>query len=105
MVVVESDDWQDWGRSILAPDVLARIELAMEQSPVILEHWFYRGGSAPDRLVFDSYEDFREYLASKVAPGDSLYLWNYAELCRDDNDFAHGKYPDARGRTPRLGAY
>jgi hypothetical protein len=106
MVVVESDDWQDWGNNILAPEKLAKIEKVVENlGPIILEHWFYRGGSAPDRLIFEDYESVRNYLGTRVAPGDAIHIWNYAELCRDDNSLTNGKYPDARGRTPKRGAY
>ena len=45
------------------------------------------------------------YLAEAVRPGDSLWLWRFDELCRDDNSLAHGKVPDDRGRVPKGGAY
>jgi hypothetical protein len=44
-------------------------------------------------------------LAEAVRPGDSLWLWRFDELCRDDNSLAHGKVPDERGRVPKGGAY
>lgn len=106
MVIGEGDDWQDHGYNILAPENLAKIERVLErQGPVILEHWFYRRGGAPDRLIFEDYEELREYLGSRVAPGDALHFWSFAEVCRNDNGLADGKYPDAQGRTPRRGAY
>ena len=105
-MIGESDDWRDHGYNILAPEILAKVERVLEkQGPVILEHWFYRSGRSPDRLIFEDYDKLREYLGSSVAAGDALHIWNFAEVCRDDNSLADGKYPDAQGRTPRRGAY
>jgi hypothetical protein len=38
--IVESDDWGP-GPNILAEDVMARVVEVLEQSPIIVEHWFY----------------------------------------------------------------
>ncbi|MBA3559868.1 MAG: hypothetical protein H0W30_14870 [Gemmatimonadaceae bacterium] len=102
--IVESDDWGA-GASILARDTLARIVAALESSPVIVEHRFYRGSSAPERLVFDDLQDFQEYLGRTWNRGDAFLVWRYDELCRDDNALARGKLPDVRGRVPGRGAY
>ena len=102
----EADDWNTEWPNILAPEALAKIQQVLEeQGPVIVEHRHYRGSSAPDRFVFDDYENFLEYLKSYARPGDVFWVWNYAELCKDENRIANGKYPDAEGRTPRRGAY
>ena len=53
----------------------------------------------------DSFEKLAEYLREQTRPGDSIYMWRYDELCRDDNALAAGKVPDAEGRTPARGAY
>ena len=103
--ICEDDDWSKTGPNILSSEALAKIEAVLEQAPVILEHWFYRSSSAPDRLIFDDYEGFLTYLKSNSHPGDKIYVWNFAELCKDDNHVVAGKYPDAIGRTPRLGPY
>jgi len=102
--IVESDDWGP-GPNILAEDILARVAEVLEQSPVIVEHRFYRGASVPERRVFDDMADLQLHLAEAVRPGDSLWLWRFDELCRDDNSLAHGKVPDDRGRVPKGGAY
>jgi hypothetical protein len=99
-----SDEWTTGGKNVLAPEVLQKIEVTLKNSPVIVEHWFYRGGRAPARLVFDDYEDFIGYINSTSKPGDAIYVWDFS-LCREDNHLAMGKVPDAQGRTPRRGAY
>jgi hypothetical protein len=104
-LINESDDWSKGGIDISSSDVLARIHGAIEKEPLILEHWFYRGSTAPSRLIFDDYENFLIYLKSNARPGDHFFIWKYSELCRDDNKLLSGKYPDAKGRTPRGGAY
>jgi hypothetical protein len=52
-----------------------------------------------------NYDDFAAYLRTKVRPGDSLWFWRHDELCRDDNAFTHGKYPNTDGMVPSGGAY
>ena len=104
--VDERDEWSTAGRNILSPDQLAKVRDTLDGSgPVIVEHRHYRGSSAPDRLVFDDYDEFRTYLTKNAQPGDALYVWSYAELCRDENATVSGKYPDSNGRVPAKGAY
>ena len=103
------DDGGDWsleGRNILTPDRLAAIRHVLENvGPVIVEHWFYYGSCSPDRLVFEDYQEFMEYLRSNAKPGDALHVWDFARACRDDNTLINGKYPDEQGRAPNGGAY
>lgn len=100
----EADDWGP-GRSILDSDSLEALRLALEQTPLIVEHRHYRGARAPTRLVFDEYEDLEEYLRTKAWRGDHFYVWRFDHLCRDDNPLVHGKLPDVDGTVPRGGAY
>src|SRR5689334_19920401 len=95
-----SDEWSEWGYNILEPKLLTRIRDTLEEQPIIVEHWLYRGSSAPLRLVFDDYEDFTDHLKSRARPGDHVLVWGFSDLCRDDNMLAAGKHPDAMGRTP-----
>jgi hypothetical protein len=104
-VINEDDEWSQTGRNILSPEALAKIAAVLERGCVILEHRFYRGCTAPYRLVFDDYEELLDYLKYNARPGDNFIAWSYDDLCRDDNSIAYGKYPDAIGRTPRRGAY
>jgi hypothetical protein len=98
----------NWGNevpNVLAPEQITAIKQAFQGSSLIVEHRFLNGGSRPDGIVFDDYEDFEEYLHAKVRPGDSLWFWRYNDLCRDDNAITYGKYPDAEGKVPSGGAY
>ena len=105
-MVYEGDEWSTSGpTNFLSPDVLARIKSELERGPVIVEHWHYRGSRAPDRLVFEDFEDVVEYAQTKARPGDAFHVWAFAGLCRDENTLASGKIPDAQGRTPKRGAY
>lgn len=102
----EGDGWSADGRSILSAERLAAIQMILQdKGPVIVEHRFYRGSRAPQRLVFDDYDEFIEYVKTKAISGDSFYVWDYEALCRDDNTLADGKYPDVDGRVPDRGAY
>ena len=104
--MVERNGWSKDGRSITSEDRLAAIRQVLEDTgPVIVEHWFYYGSRAPDRLVFDDYDEFLEYLNNSASPGDALHVWDFASLCRDENTLADGKYPDSEGRVPLGGAY
>jgi hypothetical protein len=104
-VIAEEDRWSRAGRNVLGVDTLDVLRRALEESPVIVEHRFYRAARSPDRLVFDDFDELRDYLKQKARPGDSFYFWNYLDLCRDDNALTAGKYPDNEGRVPEGGAY
>jgi hypothetical protein len=102
----EADDWTADGRKITASEALDAIRRCLEaEGPIIVEHWFYRGSCAPDRLLFDSYEAFMEYLNSRASAGDAVHVWSFTAACRDDNKLASGKCPDEDGLVPRRGAY
>jgi hypothetical protein len=104
--VKDEPGWSTEGPNILAPACLASVRDVVENvGPIIVEHWFYYGSCAPDRLLFDDYDKFVEYLTTKAKPGDAVYVWSFAQTCRDENTVANGKYPDALGRVPRGGAY
>jgi hypothetical protein len=101
---VEADDWGA-GPSIFAEPALAALRSALAETPLIVEHRFYRGSRAPERRVFDEFGDLEAYLRREAQPGDSVWAWRFDALCRGDNPLAHGKVPDADGRVPRRGAY
>lgn len=85
---------------------LSRLRAIIEnESAVIVEHRFYRGGRAPNRFVTDDFDDLREYLQTKTIPGDSIILWKFEDCCRNDNVVVAGKVPDASGRVPKFGSY
>ena len=102
----EADEWGPNGRTITSPETLGAIRHCLETNgSVIVEHWFYRGSRAPDRMVFDDYEAFIEYLDSNAFAGDAIHVWSYSDLCRSDNELVNGKCPDDDGLTPKRGAY
>ena len=72
---------------------------------MIVEHRFYRGGSSPDRLVFDSYEDFEIYLDEKARAGDDIRIWAWEDVCTMASMAISGKCPDDDGYVPIKGAY
>ena len=90
--------------NITTAENIAAIRAAVEQAPIIVEHWLYCRGSAPERRIFEEFEEFDEYLRGSAQPGDAFYVWSFKE-CRDDNTVAQGKFPDSRSFVPRRGAY
>ncbi len=105
MVVYEPDEWIVEGRKIGSQEELDKIAVALEKSVLIVEHRHYRGGSSPDRLFFEEYEEFVEYLQQHGHEGDTFRIWSFDEACRENNVIAEGKCSDAKGRVPRKGAY
>ena len=101
---IEEDGWGP-GPNILADESLARLRSALDETPLIVEHRFYRGASAPARRIFEDPEELELYLRMETRPGDSIWVWCYANLCRDDNALTHAKCPDGRGDVPARGAY
>src|SRR4051794_13389708 len=99
----EEDRWSHQGRNIRDPARMAAIRDSLERGPLIVEHWYYRAGRSPKRLVFDDFDDFEEYLENQARPGDAFHLWEFASLCRDDNALTTGKFPDADGCVPERG--
>jgi hypothetical protein len=101
----DADNWNPHGPKINSEENLAAIHRVIEESgAVIVEHRHYRGAGAPTGLVFDDFEKFEEWLEGTNA-GDSISVWDYWALCRDDNALCHGKCPDERGEVPERGAY
>ncbi len=74
----ERDEWGTETPSIMSPERLSAIRGVLDQSPIIVEHWYFYGSRAPDRLVFDDYDAFDEYLRTQTRPamqftfGDSM---------------------------------
>jgi hypothetical protein len=98
------DDWHH-GPTILDPERLHILRTSIAESPLILEHWFYRGGRAPRRSIFEEFDVLEEYLRTEGRPGDAFHFWRFDRLCRTDNELMHSKFPDQAGLVPRRGAY
>ena len=101
----EADGWSTSGAKITSAENASAIRAARVDGSIIVERWIYRGASAPDRLMFDDAEQFEGWLRDKTSAGDSIYVWAYSDVCRDDNAVAAGKRPDDDGEVPARGAY
>lgn len=101
----EADGWSSTGRKIDSPETLRLIRTVLEdEGPILVEHWYYRGSTAPARIVFNDYDEFAKYLGSTSA-GDAIHIWSLARLCTSENELASGKCPDENGEVPLRGAY
>jgi hypothetical protein len=102
----EGDDWVAHGPKITALESLDAIRRCLDGAgPIIVEHWFYRGSSAPERMIFDEFEAFAAYLDAHASAGDAIHVWSFAAVCRDENTLTSGKCPDDAGLVPTRGAY
>jgi hypothetical protein len=100
------DEWVRVDAATIDHAVLSQLRHVLEDvSPIIVEHRFYRGGRAPERLIFDDSEALEQYLSDNASPGDSFHFWRFSECCTDENAALRGKIPDAEGRIPVGGSY
>ncbi len=101
----EADEWIEGGSKIGSKDKLQRIDAVLKEGPIIVEHWFYRGASAPRHQIFDNYDDFVEYLKTNTRAGDAILVWDWKNSCKENNLFEAGKMADLDGCTPKHGPY
>jgi hypothetical protein len=99
------EQWEADHENFYKPEVLERIKAAIEEAPLIVEHWYLFGGSAPKRVVFDGFEELVNYLHEHTKPGDLLYCWDFSVVCPHGTALAAGKVPDEAGRGFKGGAY
>lgn len=100
------DDWRSDGRKIVNSENLNTIRDVLEnRGCIIVEHWFYRGASAPERRIFDDFDEFLDYVRSHAYGGDAIDVWSMHDLCTPTNRIAQGKVPDLDGCVPSHGAY
>lgn len=91
----DTDKWITDRSVILSQELISRLRKIVEdESAVVIEHRFYRGGRAPYRFV-----------KTKTTPGDSIYFWRFEDCCREDNIVVNGKVPDEFGKVPKRGSY
>src|SRR5579863_5248817 len=83
----EADQRTFDGVKINTPENIQMVRNILENvGPIIVEHWFYRGSSAPDRVVFDDFEDFEQYVNAKTSAGDAIDIWSFGLCVRDRVD-------------------
>lgn len=102
----EAHNWTEVGKKITESDNLELIESILENTgSIIIERWIYCGSQAPERLVFDDYDDFVEYLELNAMAGDIVNVWSMHDLLNEQNMLTSGKCPDEDGYIPSEGAY
>jgi hypothetical protein len=101
----EADSWTPDGDKITAVEKLEAIRKELARGPIIVEHWHYRGGSAPSRQVFEDYDVFRGYLQAEAFAGDAIDIWSWSSLCMPACRLVEGKCPAEDGMVPQRGAY
>jgi hypothetical protein len=100
-----TDEWTTAGAVLDAPALASLKSILDDESPVIVEHRFYRGARAPHRFVIDDHDELVEYVRTRGNPGDSFWFWVFERCCPSSSSVLHGKVPDAEGRIPVGGAY
>lgn len=102
----QNDNWSLEGSRINDPEKLETIRRTLsEEGPIIVEHWFYHGASAPERLVFEEFDRFETWLHEHTFAGDAVDIWSWAATCRPGQRLVEGKCPDDQGLVPKGGAY
>lgn len=102
----EGDDWSGEGSKISAPENLEAIRnILEEEGPILVRHRFYRGGSGPDHLVFNEFEEFLAYLNEQAYAGDAIDVWSIWQIAGPESRIAEGKCPDENDLVPKGGAY
>jgi hypothetical protein len=102
----EADNWSSDGSKITDSAKLEAIRRTLEnEGPIIVEHWFYQGASAPERLIFEAFDEFETWLNEQTYAGDAIDIWSWATACQPDTRLAEGKCPDDDGLVPKGGAY
>ena len=98
--------WSNEGPKIDSTESLAAIKDALKsRGSVIIEHWHYRGASAPARCVVDTFDEFTAYLDAHCCAGDLIDIWCMHDVCTQENLLLSAKCPDGDGRVPKGGPY
>lgn len=102
----EEHSWGVVGNKITSEENLTKINNILEKvGSIIIEHWVYCGSQAPERSIFDDYDDFIEYLKENARAGDLINVWSMHDLLTENNQLTDGKCPAEDGSIPKGGAY
>ncbi len=101
-----NDEWSMSNSAISEESILNKVKNTFEEGKLLVaEHWYYRGSRSPNRLVFDDYNAFEDYLKTNAYAGDSIHVFDITESLLDGKQFVYGKCPNESGETPTKGAY
>jgi len=99
---IEGDNWTPDGSKITEPAKLEAIQHTLDkEGPIIVEHWFYHGARAPERLVFEDFDEFTSWLNEQTYAGDAIDVWSWSANCKPDGRLFEGKCPDEQGFVPK----
>ena len=102
----EPDNWVKNGDIFSTEKNLNVLKDTIENGAfLIVEHWHYRGASAPGRFVLEDFEDFVDYLKENAIAGDIIDVFDLTEAWSSKEIFLSGKCPDETGEIPEKGAY
>jgi hypothetical protein len=69
----EADNWNTDGSKITEPEKLEAIRRTLaDEGPILVEHWFYHGASAPERRIFEDFDEFTTWLDANTYAGDAI---------------------------------
>lgn len=99
-------EWTSSGQMISSKENLTKLRDALEsRGSIVIEHWILGGSRAPERRVFDRYEDLIEYLRENAVAGDIVDAWCLHDLINEKNRLVSGKCPNEDGLIPESGSY
>ena len=103
---LEHHAWTLEGEKLDAPENVSAIQKIFdEDGPILVRHWYLGGATAPNKVVFESFEEFVAYLEKNAGTGDEIEVWNLWPFMRDTPPVVKAKCPDADGAVPREGFY
>ena len=95
--------WVLDGENIFSEEKLIVVRRHLESvGNIAVSHWHFYGSRSPTPLAFDNFDDFYEYLKTKVRPGDAIDVYPFPH---DTLAIASGKVPHNEGKVPIGGAY
>jgi hypothetical protein len=100
-----TDNWVFDDAKLISSHIPRLRDVMENESPLIVEHRFYRAARAPSRQIFDEWDAFEAYLATQVAAGDAIYVWRFEDCCTDAKLLLSAKSPDGAGKVPVGGSY
>jgi hypothetical protein len=96
------DNWHVDVTKTLSAEKLQEIEQFLENKGYIaVLHSHFCGARGPTPSAYDDFDQFKDYLAREVKPGDIIDVWPFPS---GDCLFS-GKVPNEKDEVPKKGAY